>query len=87
MSPKTVIATVRGIGVAVMTSTCGGGGLPAQGVTLLDAETVLLVDDHEGEVVEAHVLLDEGVGADDDAGVARRCRASPCAATPSACCR
>ena len=70
-SPNTVIATVRGIGVAVMTSTCGRhGALAAQRVALLDAEAVLLVDDDEGEVEEVDVLLQQRVGADDDAGVA-----------------
>ena len=52
-SPNTVIATVRGIGVAVITSTCGGWlALGAQGVALLDAEPVLLVDDDQPEVEE-----------------------------------
>ena len=70
-SPKTVIATVRGIGVAVMTSTCGGTlRLAAQGVALLDAEAVLLVDDDQAEVVELDAVLDQRVRADDDAGVA-----------------
>ncbi len=71
MSPKTVIATVRGIGVAVMTSTCGGRIPFSRGVPLLDAEAVLLVDDDEGEIGELHVLLDEGMGADDDPSLAR----------------
>ena len=53
MSPNTVIATVRGIGVAVITSTCGGWlALAAQRISLLDAEPVLLVDDHQPEVEE-----------------------------------
>ena len=62
---------MRGIGVAVMTSTCGGDcALAAQGVALLDAEAVLLVDDDEAEVGELDVLLEQRVGADDDAGLA-----------------
>ena len=70
-SPKTVIATVRGIGVAVITSTCGGSaGLAAERGALLDAEAVLLVDDDQAEVGELHVLLEQGVGADHDAGLA-----------------
>ena len=43
------MAAVRGIGVAVITSTSGTGsaaGLVAQRGPLLDAEAVLLVDDH-----------------------------------------
>ncbi len=52
-SPKTVIATVRGIGVAVMTSRCGASLPPRpQGVPLLDAEPVLLVHHDEPEVRE-----------------------------------
>ncbi len=70
-SPNTVIATVRGIGVAVMTRTCGGpSALAAQRVALLDAEPVLLVDDDQPEVGEVDGVLDQRVGADDDAGVA-----------------
>ena len=70
-SPKTVMATVRGIGVAVITSTCGGRGrLGPQRVPLLDAEAVLLVDHDQAQVGELDLLLDQGVGADDDAGVA-----------------
>ena len=72
-SPNTVIATVRGIGVAVITSTCGGrAGLVGQGGPLLDAEPVLLVDDDQAEVGEGDLLLEQGVGADDDAGLAAR---------------
>ena len=54
----------------------GGGGhhedvwrdeglLPELGA-LFDAEAVLLVDDDESEVAEGDVVLDEGVGADED---------------------
>jgi hypothetical protein len=68
-SPKTVIATVRGIGVAVITSTCGGcAGLVGQRGSLLDAEAVLLVDHDEAQVGERHLLLEQRVGADHDAG-------------------
>ena len=71
-SPKTVIATVRGIGVAVSTSTCGGSAaLQPQRLALLDAEAVLLVDDDEPEVGERHRVADERVRADDDARLAR----------------
>ena len=68
-SPKTVIATVRGIGVAVITSTCGGVVPPcAQRVALLDPEAVLLVDDDQAEIGEADALLDAARGC------RRRCR-------------
>ena len=42
--------------------------LGAQGVALLDAEAVLLVDDDEAEVGELDAFLQQGVRADDDAG-------------------
>ena len=38
----------------------------AQGVALLHAESVLLVDDDEPEVGEEHALAEQCVGADDD---------------------
>ncbi len=69
-SPNTVIATVRGIGVAVITSMCGrpSPGLVPQRVPLLDAEPVLLVDDHQAEVSELHPVFEQGMRADDDPG-------------------
>ena len=70
-SPKTVIATVRGI---------GRGGehehvrrllpLQPQRLALLDAESVLLVDDDEAEVGERDGRRRERVRADDDARLA-----------------
>ena len=82
-SPNTVIATVRGIGVAVMTSRCGGVfRLGPQRVALLHAEAVLLVDDHEAEVEELDLVLDQRMGADDDAGVAVGCRSASAGAWP-----
>ena len=70
-----------------MTSTCGGWlGLGPQGVALLDAEPVLLVDHDQAEVGEVDALVEQRVGADDDAGRAgRRPRASAArrAAAPS----
>ena len=67
-SPYTVIATVRGIGVAVITSTSGtaAAGLVAQRRPLLDAEAVLLVDDDHAEAAEVDAPLDQRVRADDD---------------------
>ena len=82
-SPYTVIAAVRGIGVAVITSTSGtvaAGLLPQRGA-LLDAEPVLLVDDDDAEAVELDPLLDQRVGADDDVD---RCRRPSPASTPPA---
>ena len=46
------------------------GRLLPQRVPLLDAEPVLLVDHDQAQVAEPDVLLQQGVGPDDDAGVA-----------------
>ncbi len=74
-SPYTVSASVRGIGVAVMCRTCGARasafGPVHEGVALLDAEAVLLVDDQQRQAGEAHVLLQQRVRADRQAGLAR----------------
>ena len=76
-SPKTVMATVRGIGVAVITSTCGRGWrLGAERGALLDPEPVLLVDHDQSEVGELRARTQQGVGADDDAGLPGRGRAA-----------
>ena len=48
------------------------GRLRCQRRPLLDAEAVLLVDDDEAEVGELHGLLEQRVGADDDARLPRR---------------
>ena len=45
-------------------------GLGAQRVTLLHPEPVLLVDHHQAQVGELDLLLEQGVGADHDPGVA-----------------
>ena len=64
------IAAVRGIGVAVITSTSGlrlsSTALAPQQVALLDAEAVLLVDHRDAEVGELHALVDQRVRADDE---------------------
>jgi hypothetical protein len=46
--------------------------LGAQSISLLDAESVLLVDDDHAEVGELHGLLQQCMRADDDARVATR---------------
>jgi len=45
--------------------------LAAQRISLLNAETVLLVDHHQPEIEELDVLLDQGMCPDNDAGVTR----------------
>ena len=67
------IAAVRGIGVAVMTSTSGESPLAAEQVALLDAEAVLLVDHGDAEARELDAAVDQRVGADEDVD-ARRAR-------------
>ncbi len=47
--------------------------LVAQRVALFDAEAVLLVDDDEAQVGELHLVLDQRVGAHDDAGRTAGC--------------
>ena len=54
-SPYIVSASVRGIGVAVITSTSGMQSLAAERRPLQDAEPMLLVDHDQAELLEAHV--------------------------------
>ena len=70
MSPYWASVRLRGIGVAVITRMSARAALLAEVHALADAEAVLLVDDGEAEVGEGDVLLEEGVGADDDRGLA-----------------
>ena len=78
-SPNTVMATERGIGVAVMTSTCGRASrLRAQCLALLHAEAVLLVHDDQPQVGELHAARRAARGC------RPRCPASPEAASSSA---
>ena len=54
-SPNTVIATDRGIGVAVITSTCGRtAALALKRGPLFHSEPVLLVDHDQPEIGELH---------------------------------
>ena len=46
--------------------------LGSQGISLVHAETVLLVDHHESEVGELHSLLEQSMCADHDAGLPGR---------------
>ena len=70
MSPKAVSTSVRGIGVAVITSMSGASPLAVMRQPLVDAEAVLLVDDGEHQVVEADRLLEQRMRADDDVDLA-----------------
>jgi len=57
-----VSASVRGIGVAVMTKTCGLYPFGAKW-RVHDAKAVLLVNDGEDETVEGNAFLDQGMSA------------------------
>ena len=63
---------MRGIGVAVITSTSTASPLLRQREPLMHAEAVLLVDDREREIVERDVLLEQRVGADQQVDLAAR---------------
>ena len=56
---------MRGIGVAVMCSTCGARP-SVERPPLLDAEAVLLVHDGDRELGQVDALLDQRVRADHD---------------------
>ena len=62
--------SVRGIGVAVSVSRCTFGAQRLQRFLLAHAEALLLVDDHQAEVLEAHVALQQAMRADDDVDLA-----------------
>ena len=72
-SPKITMAAVRGIGVAVMTRRSGSPSVPLarERGPLLDAEAVLLVDHDAAEGAERDLLGQQGMGADDEADLAR----------------
>ena len=67
ISPYWVSVSVRGIGVAVITSRCGGcSALDDEQQPLRHAEAVLLVDHREAELLVGDLLLEDRVGADED---------------------
>ncbi len=68
--PVSDISSVRGIGVADIVSTSTRRAQRLQVLLVLDAETLLLVDDHEPEVLEPHGLLQQTVRADHDVDAA-----------------
>ena len=57
---------MRGIGVAVITSTSGASPLARQRQPLVHAEAVLLVDHDEAEPAEGHAGLEQRMRADGD---------------------
>ena len=74
-SPYSVSASVRGMGVAVITRTSGLIAFAHQLEALQHAEAMLLIHHHQAELRERHVLLDQRVRADDQVDRRpRRCR-------------
>ena len=64
--PVIAISSVRGIGVADIVSTSTVVSQLLQPLLVLDAEPLLLVDDHQTQVLELDVLAEQPVRADDD---------------------
>ncbi len=66
------IAAVRGIGVAVITSTSSASPFSRQQVPLFDAEAMLLVDHGHSEARELDSAVDQRVGSHHDVDLATR---------------
>ena len=70
------MASVRGIGVAVMMSWCGSlpprAPLSRKRKALVHAEAMLLVDDHQAQLCELHRFLEQRVRAHHELDVAAR---------------
>ena len=62
--------SVRGIGVAVSVSRCDVRAQRLQRFLLAHAEALFFVDDHQAEILEAHVVLQQAMRADDDVDLA-----------------
>ena len=69
-TPDSASCSVRGIGVAVSVSTCTSARSCFSFSLWLDAEMLLLVDDHQAEVLELDRLAEQRMGADDDVDLA-----------------
>jgi hypothetical protein len=61
--------SVRGIGVAVSVSRCTSAR-SLRAFLLAHAEALFLVDDDQAEILEAHVRLQQPMGADDHVDLA-----------------
>ena len=64
-SPNCVRARLRGIGVAVITSTCGSPSPALNAARWATPELVLLIHHRHPQPREVHAFLDQGLGADD----------------------
>ena len=70
--PSSAMCSVRGMGVAVIVSTSTVARMRLSRSLCSDAEPLLLVDDHQAQVVELHVPAEQAVRADEDVHLARR---------------
>ena len=68
--PSSDRCSVRGIGVAVMRQHVDRLPQLLEPFLVLDAETLLLVDDDQAEILELHILADQPMRADDDVDAA-----------------
>ena len=68
--PVIAISSVRGIGRGRHGQHVDGGPQPLQLLLVLDAEPLLLVDDHQAEVLELDLRRQQPVGADHDVDLA-----------------
>ena len=71
-SPESDMCSVRGIGVAESASTSTSSRSCAQQLLLRDAEALLLVDDHEPELLRDHVAREHAVRPDQHVDLAVR---------------
>ena len=62
--PNSANANVRGMGVAVKNSASGHEPFANQRRALVDAETLLLVDDRKRAAGQAHVVFEQRMGAE-----------------------
>ena len=72
--PSRAMCSVRGMGVAVMRQDIHVHAQPFEPLLVLDAETLLLVDDQQPQVLEADVLAEQPMRADEDVDLAGHVR-------------
>ncbi len=72
MSPKEVSTSVRGIGVAVITSTSTASPLAASARRWCTPKRCCSSTTAQREIAERHALLEQGMGADHEVDSTRR---------------
>ena len=70
--PASDMCRVRGIGVALMRQNVDFGAQLFQELLVAHAESLLLVDDNQAEILELDIALHQPVRADDDVDLAVR---------------